>query len=211
MGHARLLDLQDADQFKKLIDRKFHAKEIKSSNSDEKFLSALERSGNSNTRVYGYFDDNGELLSSSCQYLWKQMPYYTMTWGLIHPKFLSTPFSKSVTESGARESFDAAVRYGESIDRFTFFYGMTLRNLKTRRDLWLREDSYLTTHYNRDIETIIPAGNEPEFEPWKQIIGFQPRTQDIVIKVCRKKPKLLHDILIDQGLIDISYADLYGE
>lgn len=211
MSQARLLDQQDIDQFKNLINRRFHAKEVKAADSDEKFLNALERSGSSNTRVYGYFNDGGELLSASCQYLWKQMPYYTMTWGLIHPKFMGVPFNVSVTHSGARESFDAAIKYAESVNRFTFFYGMTLRNLKIRRDLWLQDDSYLSLNYDRNIETIILAGETPEYEPWKQIIGFQPRKQDIVIKVCRKKPELLYSVLQSQGLINIDYHTLYGD
>lgn len=209
MSQARLLDQRDVDQFKNLINRRFHAKEIKAPDADQKFLESLERSGKSNTRVYGYFDQSGELLSASCQYLWKQMPYYTMTWGLIHPKFSNTPFNISVTNSGARESFDVAVQYAESIDRFTFFYGMTLRNLKTRRELWLQQDSYLSLNYDRNIETIILAGEDPEYDPWKQIVGFQPRKQDIVIKVCRKKPELLHKELCDRGLINIDYDTLY--
>lgn len=210
MGYARLLNYGDVNQFKELIARKFHAKEIKGPDSDQKFLNDLERSGVENIRVYGYFDDNDELLSSSCQYLWKRMPYYTMMWGLIHPKFLGTPFNISVSVSGARESFDEAVRYGESIDRYTFYYGMTLRNLKTRRDLWLKEDSYLTQNYDRHIETVIKSGHDTDYEPWKAIIGFHPRQQDIVIKVCRKKPDLLHKILYDKNLIDVDYKTLYN-
>lgn len=211
MEQARLLDYNDLEQFKNLINRKYHAKEIKSPDSDEHFISALKRSGINNTRVYGYFDDSGELLSASCQYLWKQMPFYTMTWGLIHPRYMGTPFNKSVHESGARASFDVAVKYAESVDRFTFFYGMTLKNLKTRRDIWLQEKSYLVENYDRNIETIIKAGTEPEYDPWRQIIGYQPRTQDIVIKVCRKKPHLLHKVFEEQNMIDMSYDDLYGK
>jgi len=210
MSQTRLLTIDDLDQFKELLNRKYHAKEPKADNSDEKFISSLDKSGNSNTRVYGYFNDDNELLSASCQHLWRKMPYYTMTWGLIHPKFLNTPFSKSVTNSGARYSFDAAVYYGESIDRYTFFYGMTLRNLKTRRDLWLKEKTYLTENYERNIETIIKAGKDTEYEPWKQIIGFQPRQQDIVIKICRLKPKIVYKKLYDKGLIDMTYDHLYG-
>jgi hypothetical protein len=211
MSQARLLNQQDIDQFKNLINRKFHAKEIKAPDSNQKFLDALERSGQSNTRVYGYFDSDGNLLSASCQYLWQRLPFYTMTWGLIHPRFSNVPFNVSVKESGARESFDVAVRYAESIGRYTFYYGMTLRNLKTRRDIWLQQDSYLTTNYERNIETIVKAGEEPEYEPWKQIIGFQPRKQDIVIKVCRKKPELFHKELYDKKLIDVDYDTLYNK
>lgn len=210
MSQSKLLTIDDLTQFKELLNRKYHAKEPKAEDSDKKFISSLRESGNSNIRVYGYFNDEGELLSASCQHLWRKMPYYTMTWGLIHPKFSNTPFNKSVEESGARHSFDIAVHHGESINRYTFFYGMTLRNLKTRRDLWLKEKTYLTENYERNIETIIKAGKNTEYEPWQQIIGFQPRQQDIVIKVCRLKPKILYNKLYDEGLIDITYDHLYG-
>jgi hypothetical protein len=211
MGQARLLDKNDLEKFRSLIDRKYHAKEIKAIDSNNRFVQALERSGTSDTRVYGYFDDSGELLSSSCQYLWTQMPFYTMTWGLIHPKFSNTLFNKSVEESGARESFDVAIKYGESINRFQFFYGMTLRNYKTRRDIWLDKESHLSKNYDRNIETIIKAGTDPVYLPWKQIIGFQPRAQDIVIRSCRLKNKNTYEILYGQRLIDMPYDNLYND
>lgn len=209
MSHARLLDQRDVDQFKNLINRRFHAKEIKAPDADQKFLEALNRSGKTNTRVYGYFDQSGELLSATCQVLWQQMPYYTLIWGLIHPKFSSSPFNVSAAESGFRDSVDAAIKYAESIDRFTFFYGMTLRNLKVRRDIWLQEDSYLSLNYDGRIETVIKSGEYTEYEPWKLILGYQLRKQDIVIKVCRKKPELLYKELCDRGLLNIDYNTLY--
>jgi hypothetical protein len=209
MRYARLLEISDLDKFKELINRKYHAKELKSESSDEKFINCLKASGIDNIRVYGYFNNNGELLSSSCQSLWNQVPFYTMTWGLIHPKFSNTPFNKSVEESGARESFDIAVKYGESVNRFQFFYGMTLKNFKTRRDIWLDKESHLSKNYERNIETIIKAGTEPSYEPWKQIIGYQPRANDIVIRSCRLKNKNTYDILYNQKLIDIPYEEIY--
>jgi hypothetical protein len=211
MSHARLLNINDLDQFKELINRKYHAKEIKAPDSDNKFINCLSESGTNNRRVYGYFNDSGDLLSSSCQYLWNEMPFYTMTWGLIHPKFSNTPFNKSVEESGARESFDVAVKYGESINRFQFFYGMTLKNYKTRRDIWLDKESHLSRNYDRNIETIIKAGTDPIYLPWKQIVGYQPRANDIVIRSCRLKNKNTYEILYQQSLIDIPYDNLYRE
>lgn len=209
MGHARLLKIDDLDQFKELINRKYHAKELKAEDSNKKFIECLTESGIDSTRVYGYFDDSNELLSSSCQHLWKQMPVYTMTWGLIHPKFSSTLFNKSIEESGARESFDIAVKYGESINRFQFFYGMTLKNFKTRREIWLDKESHLSKNYERNIETIIKAGTDPIYAHYKQIIGYQPRANDIVIRSCRLKNKNTYDILYDQKLIDIPFNELY--
>jgi hypothetical protein len=209
MSGARLLNYNDKDQFVNLINRKFHAKELKAENSNEKFLSMLEKSGNSNIRVYGYFNSQEELLSASCQYMWPNLPFYTMVWGLIHPKYSNTVFSKSVGESGARESFDVALKYAESVDRFQFFYGMTLRNFKTRRDLWLNAESHLSTHYDRNIETIIPAGTIPEYEAWKGIIGFQPRQQAIIIKSCRLKNEFVYEKVSSRGLIDIPYDSVY--
>jgi hypothetical protein len=211
MGYARLLKINDLDQFKELINRKYHAKELKASDSDNKFINCLSESGIDNTRVYGYFNDSNELLSSSCQHLWKQMPFYTMTWGLIHPKFSNTLFNKSVEESGARESFDIAVKYGESINRFQFFYGMTLKNFKTRRDIWLDKESHLSVNYERNIETIIKAETDPIYSPWKQIVGYQPRANDIVIRSCRLKNKNTYEILYGQKLIDIPYDKLYKD
>lgn len=211
MAHTRLLNINDIDQFKELIDRKYHAKELKSADSNNKFLESLEKSGIGDNRIYGYFNDCGDLLSASCQYLWKQMPFYTMTWGLIHPKFSNTPFNKSVEESGARESFDIAVKYGESVNRFQFFYGMTLKNFKTRRDIWLEKESHLSKNYERTIETIIKSGTDPIYQPWKQIIGFQPRSHDIVIRCCRLKNKNIYDILYSQNFIDVPYSTIYQD
>lgn len=211
MGHARLLKTDDLDQFKELINRKWHAKELKAHNSDDKFVNALSQSGIDGRRVYGYFDDGNDLQSASCQYLWTEMPFYTMIWGLIHPKFSNTPFNVSVDESGARESFDIAVKYGESINRFQFFYGMTLKNYKTRRDIWLGKESHLSKNYVRNIETIIKAGTDPIYSPWKQIVGYQPRANDIVIRSCRLKNKNTYDILHQQNLIDVPYDNLYKD
>lgn len=211
MAGARLLDISDRSAFEKLLERRFHAKELKSDNADNKFIEALERSGKSRTRVYGYFDDNGELLSASGQYLWEMMPFYTMTWGLIHPKFSNTPFNKSVEESGARESFDIAVKYAETINRFQFFYGMTLKHFKTRRTFWLEKDSYLSTHYDRTVETIVKAGTVPEYHAFQQIIGFQPREQDIVIRTGRLKNKYIIERLNQSKIADFSYEEIYGE
>lgn len=211
MRHARLLTIDDLDQFKELINRRYHAKELKAEDSDNKFIKCLSESGISSRRVYGYFNDFNELLSASCQYLWTEMPFYTMTWGLIHPKFSNTPFNKSVEESGARESFDIAVKYGESVNRFQFFYGMTLKNYKTRRDIWLDKESHLSKNYERNIETIIKAGTDPCYSPWKQIVGYQPRANDIVIRSCRLKNKNTYEILYQQGLIDVSYDNLYKD
>lgn len=211
MAYARLLTMDDLDQFKELINRRYHAKELKAEDSDNKFIKCLSESGISNRRVYGYFNDFNELLSASCQYLWTKMPFYTMTWGLIHPKFSNTPFNKSVEESGARESFDIAVKYGESVNRFQFFYGMTLKNYKTRRDIWLDKESHLSKNYDRNIETIIKAGTDPIYSHWKQIVGYQPRANDIVIRSCRLKNKNTYEILYQQGLIDVSYDNLYKD
>lgn len=211
MAEARLLDIKDQAAFEKLLERKYHAKELKSAEADNKFLEALERSGKGRTRVYGYFNDDGELLSASGQYLWEMMSFYTMTWGLIHPRFSNTPFNKSVEESGARESFDVAVKYAETINRFQFFYGMTLKHFKTRRTFWLEKDSYLSTHYDRTIETVVKAGTIPEYHAFQQIIGFRPREQDIVIRTGRLKNKYIIDRLNQSKIADFSYEEIYGE
>lgn len=211
MAEARLLDIKDRAAFEKLLERKYHAKELKSAETDNRFLEALERSGKGRTRVYGYFNDHGELLSASGQYLWEMMSFYTMTWGLIHPRFSNTPFNKSVEESGARESFDVAVKYAETINRFQFFYGMTLKHFKTRRTFWLEKDSYLSTYYDRTIETVVKAGTIPEYHAFQQIIGFQPREQDIVIRTGRLKNKYIIDRLNRSKIADFSYEEIYGE
>lgn len=211
MSQARLLTIDDQRDFEKLLERKFHAKELKKENTDQKFLEALERSGKSRTRVYGYFNDYGELLSASGQYLWEMMPFYTMTWGLIHPKFSNTPFNKSVYDSGARESFDVALKYAESVNRFQFFYGMTLKHFKTRRSFWLEKDSYLSTHYDRTVETVIKSGTMPEYHAFQQIIGFQPREQDIVIRTGRLKNKYIIQRLNESKIVNFSYEEIYGD
>lgn len=211
MGTARLLTSNDLSQFENLIDRKFHAKELKSEDSNQKFIDALHRSGDGQTRIYGYFNNENELTSAACQFLWGKLPFYTMTWGLIHPKYMTSVFNRSVSEAGARECFDSAIRYAESINRFQFFYGMTLRNFKVRRETWLSVDSHLSTHYDISIETVIKAGTVPDYDPWKQIIGWQPRQQDIVIRACRLKNKFIYDQLHKSSLIDVPYEKIYGE
>jgi len=211
MGLVKLLDSGDRDQFLELIDRRFHAKELKSKDSDQKFLAALDRSGKSLTRIYGYFNDENELLSATCQDLWNQVPFYTMSWGLIHPKFSTGLFSKSIELSGLRMTFDAALIYAESVNRFQFFYGMTLRNFKIRREIWKREDSHFLKNYQYSIETIVPKGTVPEFEPWKYIIGHQSRQEDIVIKSCRLKPELIFNKLNMQEKLGGPYEEIYGK
>jgi hypothetical protein len=208
---VRLLTKSDMDEFSKLLDRKYHAKELKAPNADNKFLDQLEKSSEKSLiRIYGYYNDLGELTSAVCQYLWVNFPNYTVLWGLIHPRFMTSKFNKSLAESGARECFDACVEYGESINRWQFYYGMTLRNFSIRRKIFLEQDTAISSRYDRYIETVIKAGELPEYEPWRQIIGYAPRKEDTIIRTGRLKNEHIVTLLNEKQILSKTYNELYS-
>jgi hypothetical protein len=211
MSEVKLLTKNDSKDFEKLIDRKYHAKEIKSSDANQKFLNLLEKSSETGyVRVYGYYNHEGELTSSVCQHIWPNFPSYTVLWGLIHPRYMTSKFNKSLSESGARECFDACVEYGESINRWQFYYGMTLRNFNVRRKIFLEQDSAISSRYDRYVETVIRAHEIPEYEPWKHIIGFNARKEDIIIRTCRLKNEHIVKILNEKEILTKTYDQLYN-
>jgi hypothetical protein len=211
MSQTRLLTKSDIGEFSLLLDRKYHAKELKSSNADNKFLDQLEKSSEESLiRIYGHYNDLGELTSAVCQYLWLNFPSYTVLWGLIHPRYITSKFNKSLAASGARECFDACVIYGESINRWQFYYGMTLRNFNVRRKIFLEQDTAISSRYDRYVETVIRAGELPDYEPWRQIIGYAPRKEDTIIRTGRLKNEHIIKLLNERQILTKSYEDLYG-
>ena len=208
---VRLLTKADVNDFSKLIDRKYHAKEVKADNANKKFLDQLEKSAEKSLiRIYGYYNDDEELTSSVCQYLWSNFPSYTVLWGLIHPRYMTSKFNKSLSESGARECFDACVRYGESINRWQFYYGMTLKNFNVRRKIFLEQDTAISSRYDRYVETVIKAGDLPDYEPWRQIIGYAPRKEDTIIRTGRLKNEHIIKLLNERQILTKSYEELYS-
>lgn len=207
---TRLLTISDLEEFIKLLDRKYHAKETKAINANDKFIETLERSKeDSSLRVYGSFDENGKLLSAICQHIWLRFPSYAILWMLIHPKFMNGSFSKSFDISGLGSSIDRAIQYGESMNRWQFFYGVTVKNFTTRRQIFLERSNTFSERYDAYVETVIKAGNIPEFEPWKYIIGNSARKEDIIIKTCRLKNIYILEKLRQKNLINDNIINQY--
>lgn len=211
MTNTRLLTKYDINDFSKLLERKYHAKELKSASADNKFLEQLEKSSEkSSIRIYGYYNIEGELTSSVCQYLWANFPSYTVLWGLIHPRYMTSKFDKSLSESGARQCFDACVIHGESINRWQFYYGMTVRNFNVRRKIFLEQSTLISSRYDRYVETVIKAGDLPEYEPWRQIIGYTARKEDTIIRTGRLKNEHIIELLNTQQILNKTYNELYN-
>ena len=203
---------EDKDYLLELMDREFIGKRKKGNFYVDMNLTRLERSNtDSKYKVYGCFDDEGNILSAMSVHFWDAIPLYTIFYMLIHPKFQHKKFNSSFEESGLTELMTTIIKLAEADNRFQFYYVTHLKNFKTRKNAWFEKCSYLVDRYHWYVDCVIPANTLPLYDIYAKIIYNQPQPHDMVVKTARLKPDLAIDNLYEKNLFPMRYQDIYPE
>jgi|694.fasta_scaffold101266_2 hypothetical protein len=207
--NTRLLTIEDLEQYSQLLNRDYFGKELKNSETIDRYLTLLKFSGeDSAVKVYGSFD-NGQLVSSAAIHLWEKMKCYTLIYMMTHPKFLNQRFTKTFELSGLKDAMNAAIVDAESKENWQLYWVTQIRNYKLRKDTWFQQNEMLANRYNWYIEAVIPANSVPACPLHASLIHDSPRGVDLVIKTGRLKHEFIVNYYYDKKLVPFSYKDLY--
>lgn len=207
--NTRLLTIDDLEQYSQLLQRTYFGKEIKTSDTEDRYMSLLKFSGeDSPVKVYGSFID-GELTSSAAIHLWDKMKCYTLIYMMTHPKFSNQLFTKTFETSGLKAAMNGAIADAESKEYWQLYWVTQIRNYKLRKDTWFQQNEMLANRYNWYLEAVIPANSVPECPLHASLIHDSPRSVDLVIKTGRLKQEFILDYFYKKELIPFNYKDLY--
>lgn len=146
-----------------------------------------------NYKLYGVFH-NDKIIAVTGVFLWTKMPFYT-----ISELFINTQHSVEKYNRIINISIDKITSEMEALGRYEFYVLTLVRSFQKRilmeKKMWKVNKKYTPfQRYDVSLETIIKAGETPQFETYWSLMGKKTWPSDLWIRKYRLKNELILQI-----------------
>ncbi len=141
--------------------------------------------------LIGHFNEEEELTSCIGLFQWSTLPFCTITFLLISPRFRTWFRPK---ESGYIACLDRLFHLGEKSGLYDYYYFRRRTPIRKAQEIWWSSAPPILQKYTSRVEAIIPAGTQPTWRAYAHILENQVWPFDCEIRKISLKAEHFDEI-----------------